>query len=474
VVRDRALVGYDTNVADCRNCGKKLSWFNFGDDPDLCGACRAERRRQRERFGSQPDPVTSTLGPHKATWGLLAVNVIVFAAMIQAGVSPTRPEVGQLIAKGANFGPKTIGEGEYWRLITSGFLHVGFFHIAMNMLCLWGLARQLERFFGAVTTIAVYVLTTIGAETLSMAYDPFRVSAGASGPIFGITGVLVAFLYYGKHDLTEFERSAALRSTIQFAVLNLFIGLAGGIDNMAHLGGLVTGLLIGVGLSRRRREEQHHIPVGVLASAAVILALLIVPVARAKKPQLDVLKAQDAVQHGDWKTAISVLRERVAREPNDVNAHALLGLCLERDKQIDAAIAEYQAASRLAPSLDAIRFSLVALQIEKQDYAAAKVSLAPLLERQPPQAGAFLYLGQALAGTKEYPAAEAALRKSLALEDLPEAHSSLATVLRAQGRVKEADAEQRLAEANDEADEEVAPPPPTPAPHQPPANPPKR
>jgi rhomboid protease GluP len=474
-------VGYDTNVADCRNCGKKLSWFNFGDDPDLCGSCRAERRRQRDRFGSQPDPVISTLGPHKATWGLVAVNVIIFAAMIQAGVSPTRPEIGQLIAKGANFGPKTIGEGEYWRLITSGFLHVGFFHIAMNMLCLWGLARQLERFFGAVTTIAVYVLTTIGAETLSMAYDPFRVSAGASGPIFGITGVLVAFLYYGRHDLTAHERSAALRSTVQFALINLVIGLAANIDNMAHLGGLVTGLLIGFALSRRRREEQHHLPAGVLASAAVILALLIVPVARAKKPQLDLLKAQDAFQRGDWKTAISVLRDRVAREPNDVNAHALLGLCLERDKQVDAAIAEYQAASRLAPSLDPIRFSLVALQIEKQDYAGAKHSLAPLLERQPPQAGAFLYLGQALAGTKEYPAAEAALRKSLALEDLPETHASLAAVLRAQGRVKEADAEQRLAEANDEpqdeTEKEAGPPPtqsPTQTPQQPPPSAPKR
>jgi tetratricopeptide (TPR) repeat protein len=216
---------------------------------------------------------------------------------------------------------------------------------------------------------------------------------------------------------------------------------------MAHLGGLITGLLIGVGLSRRRREDQQRTPFAVLASAAVIIGLLIVPVARAKKPGIDIMKAQDAYQRGDWKTAIVLLRERVARAPWDPTAHALLGLCLERDKQFDAAMAEYANSLRLAPTLDWSRFSLFQLQMQKQDYAAAKETIAPALTRVPPSGGAYLFYGQALAGLKDYRAAEEALRKSLQIQDSLQGHESLAAVLRAQGRAKEADAEDKLAEA---------------------------
>jgi rhomboid protease GluP len=443
-------LGYDTNVADCRNCGKKLPFLTFGEDADLCRACRDERARQRQRFGAthQSDFFTDTLGPHKATWALLAVNVIVFAAMVQAGVSVTKPEVGQLIAKGANFGPKTIGDGEYWRLVTAGFIHIGITHIVLNLICLWGLAKRLEQHFGAVTTIAVYVLTAAGAELLSMAYDPYRVSAGASGPIFGITGALVAFLYYGKHDLTAAERRAELRSTVQFALINLVIGLAPGVDNMAHLGGLVTGLLIGVALSRRSREELAQIPVGVLGSAALIIALLVVPVARAKRPQIEIYAAQSAYQRRDWPEAIRLLRKRIDQVPKDPGAHALLGYSLQLNKKTDEAIAEYKIALELDPGSDWVRMDLASLQILKQDYAAAKDTLAPTLTRESPDAAAFLYYGQALAGLKDYRAAEAALRKSVQIEDSPDAHAALADVLRAQGRSKEADAEAKLADAH--------------------------
>jgi membrane associated rhomboid family serine protease len=440
-------------LADCRNCGKKLPAFTFGELSHLCRSCRAERERQRRRFAAtnQKDFFTETLGPHKATWGLLAANLIVFAAMVQAGVSPVNPEVHQLIAKGANFGPKTIGDGEYWRLITAGFVHIGILHLLMNMICLWGLSRQLERFFGAITTISVYLLTAVGGSLLSLSYDPYRVSAGASGAVFGITGTLVAYLYYGKHDLTAIERRAELRSTVQFALINLFLGLQANIDNMAHLGGLVTGVLIGVALSRRPREDQQRIPFGVLGSAAVILVLLFVPVVRAKKPVMDMLKAEDAYDRRDWKTAAELLRQRIAKAPNDATAHALLGYCLQSDKQVDAAIGEYQRTLQLDASIVWVRLNLVELQLNKQDYAAAKQNITPLLDREPADPAVYLYYGQALAGLKDYRAAEEALRKSLQIEDSSEAHSALAEMLRAQGRMKEADAEDRLAAAKSTA-----------------------
>jgi Flp pilus assembly protein TadD len=176
--------------------------------------------------------------------------------------------------------------------------------------------------------------------------------------------------------------------------------------------------------------------------------LLVVPVARAKRPRMQIYSALSAYQRRDWPEAIRLLRKQIDQVPKDPGAHAMLGYSLQFNKQPDEAIAEYKIALELEPGDDWVRMNLAGLQIFKQDYAGAKDTLAPLLSRESPDAGAYLYYGQALAGLKDYRAAEAALRKSVQIEDSPGAHATLADVLRAQGRSKEADAEAKLAEVN--------------------------
>src|SRR5262249_41615144 len=110
-----------------------------------------------------------------------------------SGISWINPETENLLHWGANYGPDTLG-GQYWRVITSCFLHIGIIHLLLNMWCLWSLGRLLERLVGPATTVGVYLVTGVGAALLSLSWDPMRVSAGASGAIFGIAGTLIPIL----------------------------------------------------------------------------------------------------------------------------------------------------------------------------------------------------------------------------------------------------------------------------------------
>jgi rhomboid protease GluP len=122
--------------------------------------------------------------------------------MIARGVDWMQPASDQLLSWGADYGPYTL-DGQYWRLITSMFLHFGIIHILGNMWCLWSLGRLAEDLIGSPAVVGIYLLTGIGASLLSLSWDPMRVSAGASGAIFGIAGALITVLYYGKHDLPK-------------------------------------------------------------------------------------------------------------------------------------------------------------------------------------------------------------------------------------------------------------------------------
>ncbi len=179
------------------------------------------------------------------TQAIFGINVAVFIAMTLAGVSPLEPTGQQLVDWGANFGPYTIG-GQWWRLLTCVFVHIGLPHIALNMWCLWGLGRLAESVYDRWTFGAVYLITGVAASVASLAWNPIRVSAGASGAIFGIAGALIAALYLGEFSLPRTVVSGLLTSVLKFAGYNLVLGyFLGRTDNAAHVGGLLMGLLLG-------------------------------------------------------------------------------------------------------------------------------------------------------------------------------------------------------------------------------------
>jgi len=175
---------------------------------------------------------------------ILCINISVFILMIITGVSAFIPSANSLITWGANYRPLTMG-AEPWRLFTSMFLHFGIIHLAANMFALFSIGKMLEPFIGRWRFFILYLLAGLGGNAVSLWWhqnDP-SVSAGASGAIFGLFGVLTALLTTNLIDATV--RKSLMKNMATAITLNLLIGLYAGIDNSAHLGGLLTGAMGG-------------------------------------------------------------------------------------------------------------------------------------------------------------------------------------------------------------------------------------
>jgi len=190
-----------------------------------------------------------------ATYILIGINVAVYLVMTLRGVSWLSPTAEQILHWGANRGVNEIVYGQWWRLLTATFVHVGIIHIGTNMWCLWNLGLLGEPLLGAFGMFAVYVLTGIAGNLLSSGVNPGVVGAGASGAVFGIAGILILLLSSPHLPFPRTELHRLRRSVIYFAAINLAIGAStllysGGIkiDNMAHLGGFLSGLGMGLPL----------------------------------------------------------------------------------------------------------------------------------------------------------------------------------------------------------------------------------
>ncbi len=186
---------------------------------------------------------------------LLDLNILIFILMAVRGVNIMLPDNESLLNWGANFRPMTL-EGEWWRLITNCFLHIGIFHLLMNMYALLYIGVLLEPHLGKTRFISAYLLTGVTASVASLWWHDLTISAGASGAIFGMYGVFLAMLTTNLIEKTA--RKALLTSITVFVGYNLINGLKGGIDNAAHIGGLLGGLIIGYAFipSLKKPEEQ--------------------------------------------------------------------------------------------------------------------------------------------------------------------------------------------------------------------------
>jgi rhomboid protease GluP len=154
-----------------------------------------------------------------------------------------------LLAMGANFGPK-VQAGEYWRLLSSVFLHGSPLHLALNMLALWQVGYFIERIFGRAGTLLLFIACGLLGSLASVWWRAEGLSVGASGAIFGLYGALLVWLIRQRHEvpLSIFKQ---LRSgTLGFIAYSLFAGVAlPGIDNAAHIGGLLCGMVLGIGMA---------------------------------------------------------------------------------------------------------------------------------------------------------------------------------------------------------------------------------
>ncbi|MCS7222087.1 MAG: rhomboid family intramembrane serine protease [Anaerolineae bacterium] len=243
---------------------------------------------QTETLAAHPERamVAIPLSQPLWSWVILSANVAICLAMMAV----TTARGGGLLAGSLGistpvliiFGAKVnqlIADGEFWRLLTANFLHVSLMHLLFNTYALWQLGPEVERLYGRARFLTIYLLTAVYGATASYAWGG-ELSAGASGAIFGLVGTLVAyFLRY--RELFGRRGRAYLSSMVMIVVINLLIGISTpGIDNWGHIGGLISGFLLGYGLAPAYMMPHDYLdgPVRLIDASsptrrAVILAI---------------------------------------------------------------------------------------------------------------------------------------------------------------------------------------------------------
>jgi rhomboid protease GluP len=187
------------------------------------------------------------LGAYTVTYALIAINTLVFLAMVASGASFTEPTVRDVLVWGGDFGPLTVGAHQYWRLLTSMFLHFGIVHIGFNMIVLYQIGPFIQVVFGRVRYLAIYFFAGLAGSIVSVWIHPMAVGAGASGAIFGLYGALFGFLLVKRRSLDPAATKSIARSAGIFVLYNVAYGtISRTTDLSAHFGGLAGGFLIGM------------------------------------------------------------------------------------------------------------------------------------------------------------------------------------------------------------------------------------
>ena len=231
-----------------------------------------------------------------ASYLLVGINCAVFLLMVLRGSSIWMPAPEQLMFWGADNAGNVLLGGQWWRIVTAMFVHVGIVHLATNMWCLWNLGLLAEPLMDWYGLIAVYILTGAAGNLLSTMYNWFfplhdggvviyPAGAGASGAVFGIAGALIVLLKSKRLPIPDYELKKLRKSVIYFAGINLFIGISVGfgsgftgvrIDNSAHVGGFLCGLLFAAPMVPRIGSPRPEFKMRVrIAIAAVVLVLVL-------------------------------------------------------------------------------------------------------------------------------------------------------------------------------------------------------
>lgn len=223
----------------CPNCRAFIS-----SDDRVCQYCETELAPRRS-IGVPGDLLGGLIPEGKfLTFTILAVNSGLFLATIIASSNAGNPSAitdidgRTLVTFGAKW-TQLVFRGDWWRLVTAGFLHGGLFHFLMNSWVLFDLTATVEDYFGSSRMIAIYFAATVLGFFASCLWSP-SISVGASAGLFGLIGAMIAF---GSMNRTL--GGAMIKSHYtRWAVYGLILGMLGRIDNAAHLGGLAGGFLV--------------------------------------------------------------------------------------------------------------------------------------------------------------------------------------------------------------------------------------
>lgn len=230
-----------------------------------CPQCARERTKVRtaRSVGRGGEPTV--------TYALIAINVLIFLGTVASGGGLLgRGGGGTLLDRGALDAPDIAVGHDYWRLVTSGFLHYGLLHVALNMYFLYILGSMLEPAYGRARYIALYFTSLLVGALGALLLSPNSLTAGASGALFGLLGAAIVSARARGISIWQSGLGIVLVVNIAFTLFSPGISLGG------HLGGLIGGLLVGVlieGSDRVRSAGARMLPLaGCLALSIAAVA----------------------------------------------------------------------------------------------------------------------------------------------------------------------------------------------------------
>lgn len=379
-----------------------------------------------------PPHVEGALPPVRVTLALIGLNIAVFVLTALVGGGWALDPANPILATAANHGAYTAG-GDAWRLLTYAFIHWSLIHLVFNCASLAIVGSQVERALGAPRYLFIYLVSAVGAGAASLWWRPEAASGGASGAIFGIAGALLVTLYLGTDHLGRRETRRVMGFWAAYVVYGLASGfLISGVDNAAHLGGFVTGVVLSWALirSRTRRpaaEPAVYLMAGLAVGVAGIAAIGSVnPVWMASVQATEHLRTQNVgaalavldraldehpgaealeqlrglvlIEGGRYQEAVDVLAPAVARDPKNPELQTLLGVAHLESGDPEAGAVHFRAALEVAPEHKQARYNLgVAYTLLGRQSEAARMlgGLATLLERGTSDPGDYLDLANA-------------------------------------------------------------------------------
>jgi rhomboid protease GluP len=316
-------------------------------------------------------------------WIVFGFNILVFLVEVVLQFV-LGSEQAMLVALGAKDNTLIV-MGQYWRLITPMFLHIGLWHIALNSYALYAIGPEVEALYGRLRFSTIYLLSGVAGNVMSYAFTP-GLSAGASTSLFGLIGAQLVFYYRQRGNLGSFGQQRLI-NLVGIIVINLFFGATNpGIDNFGHLGGFAGGVMLGWLLcpvyeveyggdgSPRvldRNSLRRELPGVALFVLLLVVATVAITYQHANRPEIELEQGLELFRRGDYATALPLL-ERAARGlPDDAEVQYLLAASYFNLGRHAEAVPAFEQALKFAPDLADAHFYLALSYLELDRRSSA-------------------------------------------------------------------------------------------------------
>jgi len=318
-------------------------------------------------------------GTPLVTYILLTINVIVYILMEVKGGS-TDPRVLLQFGAKESF---LITQGEYLRLLTPIFLHIGLIHLALNSMALYYIGQLTERIYGSVRFFLIYIIAGIIGNVASFLFAPNSIGAGASGAIFGLFGSL---LYFGYIYPPLFFRTMG-KDVLTVIAINLIFGLSvSTVDNYAHIGGLIGGFFVAgfVRLPRLGKKKW-----GMSAIATIFLMVIVtttywaVQNKEVQGSQALVIKGEDSIKNGDYQEALTIFSHLLKFNEKDANYQFYYAYTNDQLGKLDTAKEHYEQSLKIDSDLYQAHFNIARIFVMQNKTEEAISHLKKALEINP-------------------------------------------------------------------------------------------